>query len=35
VEPSGEFVFDARKPETLKGFTGKHTLHLVRWVNAS
>jgi class 3 adenylate cyclase len=30
VEPSGEFVFDARKLETLKGFAGKRKLHLVR-----
>jgi class 3 adenylate cyclase len=35
VEPSGEFVFDARKPETLKGFAGKHKLHLVLWASAS
>jgi class 3 adenylate cyclase len=31
VEPSGEFTFEARKPEALKGFTGKHTLHVVPW----
>jgi adenylate cyclase len=30
VEPSGEFSFEARKPEVLKGFTKKHTLHVAR-----
>lgn len=34
VEPSGEFSFEARKPEELKGFRRKHKLHLVRWTDA-
>ena len=34
VEPSGEFSFEARKPEVLKGFAKKHALHVVRWADA-
>lgn len=34
VEPSGEFSFEARKPEPLKGFRKRHRLHLVRWAAA-
>jgi class 3 adenylate cyclase len=33
VEPSGEFSFEARKPEVLKGFAKKHALHVVRWAD--
>jgi class 3 adenylate cyclase len=34
VEPSGEFSFEARAPEALKGFKKKHILHVVRWTDA-
>lgn len=32
IEASGEFAFDRRQPEVLKGFRKKQTLHVVRWV---
>jgi class 3 adenylate cyclase len=33
VEASGEFTFEARKAETLRGFKGKQRLNFVRWSN--
>jgi class 3 adenylate cyclase len=30
VEPSGDFTFEARPRQTLKGFQGRHTLHEVK-----
>ena len=34
VRPSGEFIFIARRPVTLKGFEGKHPLSSVQWAES-